>query len=291
RKPEFMGKIIFLENYDMILAKKLVSGCDVWLNTPTRPLEASGTSGEKAVMNGVLNFSVLDGWWAEGYKEGAGWAIEEEPTYPDHRLQDELDAATLYYVIEDQIAPAFYLRNPNGIPVEWTQMMKDNFYKISPHFTMERQLNDYYGKFYHKLENRTDLLKANNLEKAYQISKWKNKLIAAWGNIEVVQVSYPGNIDETTFLGSNICFEVKINLGNIKPEDVKMELLVTDQENDKNKLQVKEAFRFTGMDGNISVFRCEVKVKYVGSWSLGIRMIPHHPLLPHDMDLKLVKWI
>src|SRR5690606_14648030 len=142
RKPDFIGKIIFLENYDMILAKKLISGCDVWLNNPTRPLEASGTSGEKAIMNGVLNFSVLDGWWAEGFKPGAGWAIDEEITYQDHYLQDELDASTLYSVIDEQISTQFYQRDSQGIPTEWVQMMKENFALIAPHFTMKRQLDD-----------------------------------------------------------------------------------------------------------------------------------------------------
>lgn len=291
RKPEFIGKIIFLENYDMILAKKLVSGCDVWLNTPTRPLEASGTSGEKAIMNGVLNFSVMDGWWAEGYVDGAGWAIDEEATYQDNHLQDELDAATLYHVIDEQIAPAFYNRNSNGIPLEWTRMMKENFAKISPNFTMRRQLNDYYDKFYHKLENRFNLLKEHDLENALQLIKWKNKLMAAWHNIEIVGVHCPQFSQTTYFLGEVLQIEVKVKLGNIEPDDVKIELIVADKESENNHLRAKKAFKYMGTDGNAAIFRCESAVENVGSWSWAIRMLPNNPLLPHDMDLKLVKWI
>ncbi|MDR2979174.1 MAG: alpha-glucan family phosphorylase [Bacteroidales bacterium] len=291
RKPEFIGKIIFLENYDMILAKKLVSGCDVWLNTPTRPLEASGTSGEKAVMNGVLNFSVMDGWWAEGYTEGAGWAIDEEVTYQDNHLQDELDAATLYYVIDEQIAPAFYHRDILDTPTTWTQMMRENFYKISPHFTMQRQLNDYYDKFYHKLEERSTILKGNNLEQAFRLVKWKNKLLAAWDNIEIVQLNCPDTVQMPHLLGETLHFEVKVNLGNIQPNDIRIELLIADKENDRSKLQVKSPFTFTGTENTTSIFHCEVDIKYVGAWSWAIRLLPYNPLLPHDMDMNLVKWI
>jgi len=119
RMPRFIGKILFLPNYNMELAKRLVQGVDVWMNTPTRPLEASGTSGEKAAMNGVMHFSVLDGWWVEGYREGAGWALPEDRTYENQSYQDELDATTIYNMLENEIAPLFYKRDKNGIPVEW----------------------------------------------------------------------------------------------------------------------------------------------------------------------------
>ena len=143
QRPEFLGKIIFLENYDMQLARRLVSGVDIWMNTPTRPLEASGTSGEKALMNGVLNLSVLDGWWLEGYREGAGWALTEKRTYDNQAYQDQLDAATIYSLLENEILPLYYARNSKGYSAGWVKTIKNSIAHIAPHYTMKRQLDDY----------------------------------------------------------------------------------------------------------------------------------------------------
>ncbi|MBQ7489572.1 MAG: alpha-glucan family phosphorylase [Bacteroidales bacterium] len=292
RKPDFIGKIIFLENYDMILAKKLVSGCDVWMNTPTRPLEASGTSGEKAIMNGVLNLSVLDGWWAEGYVKGAGWAINEQITYTDNRLQDELDAATIYSLIEGEISNSFYCRNTDGIPTKWVGMMKNNFALISPHFTMKRQLDDYYGKFYHKLEARTKQLAANNYENAKNLVRWKEKMITSWGNIELVDVQYPQCEEEHTYaLGKSIITTLRVRLGNLTPDDVKIEFVFATQNDTQPLLAAKYPFHFVRTDGNTSIFECAIDAKYAGVWNCAIRIIPANPLLPHDLDFNLVKWM
>jgi len=132
RMPQFLGKIIFLENYDMRLAKRLISGVDIWLNTPTRPLEASGTSGEKAQMNGVLNFSVLDGWWLEGYVKGAGWALTEKRTYENQEHQDQLDAATIYSMLENEIVPLYFAKNTKGYSPDWIQYIKIRSLRLRP---------------------------------------------------------------------------------------------------------------------------------------------------------------
>ena len=162
QRPEFLGKIIFLENYDMQLARRLVSGVDIWMNTPTRPLEASGTSGEKALMNGVLNLSVLDGWWLEGYREGAGWALTEKRTYDNQAYQDQLDAATIYSLLENEILPLYYARNSKGYSAGWVKTIKNSIAHIAPHYTMKRQLDDYYSKFYNKEAARFKVLAADN---------------------------------------------------------------------------------------------------------------------------------
>lgn len=291
RKPEFVGKIIFVENYDMILAKKLVSGCDVWLNTPTRPLEASGTSGEKAVMNGVLNFSVLDGWWAEGYVPGAGWAIKEEITYQDNRMQDELDASTLYSTIEDEIIPTFYTRT-DGIPTGWVGMMKDCFAKISPHYTMKRQLDDYYSKFYHKLEERHDILSDNDLQQVRELLRWKEHVITHWDNVKAVNVFSEKRADSTFYVGEQLQIDLDIRLGNLKPDDVKIELLLADNEtSSRMKLFAKYPFDYTGTDNGIAHYQLRRDAKDVGLWECVIRVIPQHKLLPHDLDFNLVHWM
>ena len=292
RKPQFIGKIIFLENYDMILAKKLISGCDVWLNTPTRPLEASGTSGEKAAMNGVLNFSVLDGWWAEGYKKDAGWAINEKMIYKDSKWQDEMDAVTIYSMLEEQIAPAFYEQNKNGIPEKWVMMMKNNFVKIAPHFTMKRQLDDYYEKFYHTLEKNSDLLQADQLKAAFDIVKWKKKIFSHWDNIEVVDFKTPDVNNPFYSLGENLFFEISLLLSNLSPEDIGVEIVFTTKtEDEKMKFAHKVPFEFVQMENQIATFRCSIKTSHVGIWNWAVRLKPQHTLLSHNTYFDLTRWV
>ncbi|MEG2069995.1 MAG: alpha-glucan family phosphorylase, partial [Bacteroidales bacterium] len=291
RKPEFIGKIIFVENYDMILAKKMISGCDVWLNTPTRPLEASGTSGEKAVMNGVLNFSVLDGWWAEGYQFGAGWAINEQITYTDNRLQDELDATTMYAMFEEQIVPAFYQRNNDHIPEQWVAMMKNCFAKISPHFTMKRQLDDYYTKFYYKLEARTKLLNENDMQNTFKLVRWKEKVLTAWENIEVVHLTLPSSFENNFFLGEKLTTILQLKIGNLEPQDLKIEMIFVTRNEEKTQLFKKHTFIFKKEENGVTTFECNIEAKNAGVWNCAVRVIPANPLLPHDMDFNLVKWV
>lgn len=290
RMPEFVGKIVFVENYDMILAKKLISGCDVWLNTPTRPLEASGTSGEKAVMNGVLNLSVLDGWWAEGYTPGAGWAINEEITYTEGWRQDELDAATIYALIEEEVAPRFYLRDENNVPTRWTAMMKENFAKISPRFTMKRQLEDYYDKFYHKLENRSVQLSQNQDEPLLSLVHWKGKVYDNWESLKVLNVSYEKTNENTFSVGEEVAVSVDMDLHNLNPEDVKVELCFISRKEGKTQLFSSYPLTFVNHSQGCAHYACAIHPKYAGSWECGIRITPAHPLLPHNCDFILVKW-
>ncbi len=294
RKPQFIGKIIFLENYDMILAKKLVSGCDIWLNTPTRPQEASGTSGEKAIMNGVLNFSVLDGWWAEGYVPEGGWAITEECTYSECYLQDQLDATTLYSTFEESIAKAYYTRNDENIPEKWTQMMKENFAKIAPHFTMKRQLDDYYKKFYHKLEERFLLVAQNNYQAIHQLVRWKERVIAAWEGIQCDTIDILKDQDNTYSIHEKIEVNVHIRLGILTQNDVKIEVCFIDAEHEKEEhycILDKHEMQFIKEENGVAAFHCAITPTIPGTWKTGIRLLPAHPLLPHDFDFHLIKWL
>ena len=181
QRPEFLGKIIFLEDYDMQLARRLVSGVDIWMNTPTRPLEASGTSGEKAEMNGVVNLSVLDGWWVEGYRKDAGWALPQERTYSNQGYQDQLDAATIYGLLENDIIPLYYGKNKKGYSEGWIKVIKNSIATIAPHYTMKRQLDDYYDKFYIKEAKRFAKLTADDNRLAKDIALWKETVAErAW---------------------------------------------------------------------------------------------------------------
>jgi alpha-glucan phosphorylase-like protein len=181
KRPEFIGKILFLQNYDMFLAKKLVQGVDIWLNTPTRPLEASGTSGMKVVMNGGLHFSVLDGWWVEGYKEKAGWMLPEEQLFDNHDFQDEVDADTIYNLLEEEIVPLFYNRDEEGIPAEWVQFIKNSIAQVAPEFTMKRMLDDYQDRFYGKLFKRSMKVRENDYELARKISGMEETRVQGMG--------------------------------------------------------------------------------------------------------------
>ncbi|MDR3047240.1 MAG: alpha-glucan family phosphorylase [Bacteroidales bacterium] len=291
RKPEFMGKIIFLENYDMILAKKLVSGCDVWLNTPTRNLEASGTSGEKAAMNGVLNCSILDGWWAEGYKKDAGWAINKDLTYKNTGFQDEMDATTLYLLIDETIAPIFYKRNKKNIPEGWVAMMKNNFAQIAPHFTMKRQLMDYSEQFYSRLETQVDKLHTEDLAQVTSLVKWKKKILNDWENIEVFEIQSPDTFSPNFLMGEDLRFRVSLKLGNILPEEIKLEVVFVNKNDNGVAFAYKIPFTFEKMEHNIAIYSTQMDSHKVGTWNWAIRMVPSHPLLANILSSKLVKWL
>jgi starch phosphorylase len=210
KMPEFQGKIIFLENYDMALAKRLVSGVDIWLNTPTRPLEASGTSGEKAEMNGVLNFSVLDGWWLEGYEKGAGWALTDKITYENPEFQDQLDAATIYSMLENEIIPLYFAKNDKGFSPEWIMYIKNSIAKIAPKYTTKRMLDDYLEKFYTPLSKRSAILTADKYKKAIDIAAWKEKVAGYWDQISVHSTEIPENFGKDLSVGQEYQFKVTL---------------------------------------------------------------------------------
>ncbi|MBK9358955.1 MAG: alpha-glucan family phosphorylase [Bacteroidales bacterium] len=292
KMPEFTGKIIFVENYDMSLGAKLVQGVDVWLNTPTRPLEASGTSGEKAIMNGVVNFSVLDGWWAEGYKPDAGWALQEERTYENQQFQDELDAESIYNIFAEEIVPHFYDRDEKGIPHKWVSFVKNTISGIAPEFTMKRMIDDYYHQFYNKLVSRSTMLFDRDFEGIRQLSSWKRKMIRGWDSIETVSVRMPDSTRKPLRLGENYIAEVVLNVNELAAHDVGLEILFGHKVNDEVKsLSFVEEMTVAGVNGNIVTFFIEIPTLQAGVFDFAFRLYPKHPLLPHRQDFNLVKWI
>jgi glucan phosphorylase len=240
----------------------------------------------------VLNFSVLDGWWAEGYVPGAGWAIKEQITYHDNRLQDELDAATLYSTIEEEIVPTFYTRDPNGIPTGWVKMMKDCFAKISPHYTMKRQLDDYYDKFYHKLEERHDTLRADDLRNVRQLLRWKEKVVAGWSGIKRKSIDFKSPVNNTFYVGETLTTTLGVRLGNLSPDDIKVEMLfAVKDEYSRPHLFKKVPFELVSSEKDVAEYQFKADAKDVGLWDCVIRIIPKNDLLPHDLDFNLVKWM
>jgi len=290
--PEFVGKIFFLENYDMELAKYLIKGVDIWLNTPTRPLEASGTSGEKAVMNGVVNFSVLDGWWAEGYRPNAGWALQEESTYDNHQFQDELDAETIYSILEEEIVPIYYDLNEKNVPVKWVSYIKNTISEIAPHFTMKRQLDDYIRQYYNPLFKRSHIMAGKNYEMARHIASWKRKVMRGWESIEVVSVKIPDSNQKPLSLGESFKAEIILDLNELSGTDIGIEVLFGRKINDEVKEpSFKEEMTLMRSEKNIVSFACDIPINQAGVYDFVFRMFPKSPLLPHRQDFNLVTWI
>jgi len=292
RMPQFLGKVIFLENYDMRLAKRLVSGVDIWLNTPTRPLEASGTSGEKAQMNGVLNFSVLDGWWLEGYVKGAGWALTEKRTYENEEHQDQLDAATIYSMLENEIVPLYFAKNTKGYSPDWIQYIKNSIALITPRYTTKRMIDDYISKFYTKLATRSAVLKENNFKKAIEIAAWKEKIATGWDAITVESVEMPEKLIQNPQVAENYQLSVVLDTHAINDKGIGVELVVTyTDDNNKTILSDVDELMLVKSEGSKLYFALDYKLNRAGTYKYAYRMFPKNEDLPHRQDFCFVRWI
>ena len=290
QRPEFQGKVIFVEDYDFMLARNLVAGVDIWMNTPTRPMEASGTSGEKAEMNGVVNLSVKDGWWLEGYREGAGWALTEKRTYQNQEYQDRLDAANIYNLLESEIVPLYYKKDKKGISKEWITVIKNSIAQIAPHYTMKRQLDDYYSKFYEKEAKRFKNISKDNYRLAKEIAHWKEAVAERWDDICVVssEYSFPSTGGET---GQS--YQLKFVINEQGLDDAvgleKVNILV-DKDGTEHVFSV-EPLNVTGREGNFYTFEATLSPKQSGEYKSAVRMYPKNKLLPHRQDFCYVKWL
>ncbi len=289
QRPEFLGKIIFLEDYDMQLARRLVSGVDIWMNTPTRPLEASGTSGEKAEMNGVVNLSVLDGWWVEGYREGAGWALKQERTYQNQGYQDQLDAATIYSLLENEILPLYYNRNEQGFSEGWIKTIKNSIATIAPHYTMKRQLDDYYDKFYSKEAANFKKLAANNNRLAKELAAWKETVAERWDAIRVV--SKDDSALSAAETGKEYTLRYVIDEQGLN-DAVGLELVsIKTDKNGEDHIFSKREFEMVGHEGNNYTFEATFEPDVAGAFKSCVRMYPKNENLVHREDFCYVKWL
>lgn len=289
--PRFAGKVIFLENYDMELSKYLIRGVDIWLNTPTRPLEASGTSGEKGVMNGTIHFSVLDGWWVEGYRAFAGWALPKKRTYMNQELQDDVDAETIYNMLEYEIVPAYYSRDANGIPREWTSYIKNTMVKVAPEFTTRRMINDYLEKYYHKLWDRSKRINADSYALARELSDWKSGICKAWENIEIVKYEPRGSHKDIYRSGHIYTNEIILDIKDIPTENVGVELVVTRQaKNGEFVFFNSKEFKPVSRKKGRVIYSVDFKPEMAGTFFYGIRVYAKHSELPHRQDFCLLRW-
>ena len=291
QRPEFLGKIIFLEDYDMQLARRLVSGVDIWMNTPTRPLEASGTSGEKAEMNGVVNLSVLDGWWVEGYREGAGWALPEKRTYENQAYQDQLDAATIYGLLENDIIPMYYNRNKKGYSADWVKVIKNSISTIAPHYTMKRQLDDYFDRFYNREALRFKKLQEHDYRLAKDIALWKETVAERWDEIHVVSKD-TSLLDTGGETGKEYTMRYVIDEQGLD-DAVGLELvsLKSNTSKDDHEVHSVRPFKVKGHEGNLYTFEAVIEPDVAGAFRSCVRMYPKNINLPHRQDFCYVKWL
>ena len=290
QRPEFLGKVIFLEDYDFLLARRLVSGVDIWMNTPTRPLEASGTSGEKAEMNGVVNLSVKDGWWLEGYREGAGWALTEKRTYQNQGYQDQLDAATIYGLLENEIIPLYYNKDKKGISKGWIKVVKNSIAQIAPHYTMKRQLDDYYSKFYEKQAKRFKELSKDNCKLAKEIALWKETVAERWDAISVVsaETTAPASLHQT---GEEYTLRFVINEQGLNDAVALEKVNVYTDKNGEEHVYSIEPLKMVGHEGNNYTFEVKHSPKQAGQYKCAVRMYPKNKHLPHRQDFCYLKWL
>lgn len=291
KQDRFIGKIVFVPGYDITLAKRMVQGVDVWMNNPTRPQEASGTSGEKASMNGVMHFSVLDGWWVEGYKEGAGWALPQKRTYDDQNYQNELDSATIYNILENEIAPAYYDTDAKGISSRWIGYIKNTVAQVACNFTTNRMLTDYLNQYYIPQTKRSGELVADDFKLAREIADWKKHVRRQWQNLEVVSYTQP---DASLVLSEDneLKADVVLNVGDINPEEIGVEMLFVSSDA-KGKLHINDNIELGLVESNDGVahYHASILPERTGMYQVATRVYPKNRLLPHRQDFPLVKWL
>ena len=292
KDPRFIGKIVFVPGYDITLAKRMVQGVDVWMNNPTRPQEASGTSGEKAAMNGTMHFSVLDGWWVEGYKEGAGWALPIEQAYEDNNFQNELDAATIYQILENDIAPAYYnVDRTTGRSSEWIGYIKNTIAKVACNFTTNRMLSDYISQYYEPQSKDVQAMKAKDFAKARELAAWKAHVRREWENVRLVSRSEPATSYDLT-LAKQYQGDMTLQLGDLKPEEVGLELVLaqTDAHGKVHIVEVKE-YKVAEVKDGLAKYQVNLLPDKTGAYLVGTRVFAKHPLLPHRQAFECVKWL
>lgn len=291
KDPRFIGRIVFVPGYDITLAKRLVQGVDVWMNNPTRPQEASGTSGEKASMNGVMHFSVLDGWWVEGYVKDAGWALPQERTYDDYEYQNELDSATIYSTIENEIAPDYYDIDNTGRSSKWIGYIKNTVSMVASSFTTNRMLSDYCKQYYFPQSERYSRLVADGGKVAKDIAAWKKFVGEEWNNMRIVSYTQP-NASYTLSDKNKLESEVVIDLGRLKPEDIGVEMLLTSTDA-KGQLHIQEVFNYelVSYENGVATFKTSVLPERTGMYEVGTRVYPKNAELPHRQDFPIVKWL
>lgn len=284
-------RVVFLENYDMNVARYMVEGCDIWLNNPRRPLEASGTSGMKVIANGGLNFSVLDGWWDEGYSHDVGWKIGNGEEYDDLDYQDELESRMIYDTLEKEIVPVFYERGDDKLPRGWINMMKSSMKKLGPVYNSNRMVAQYVSKFYvNSYERRSALIK-DDCKAGKDLSAWKSNLISKWDKLKFVKIDHEKESSEIK-VGDKFVVNAEIDLGELTPNDVEVQIyfgkLVANGNTQNNSYTIMN--HLSKSKTNVHSYQGEVTCKDTGQFGYTFRILPKHKLLINPFEMGLIKW-
>jgi glycogen phosphorylase len=287
RSEQFTGKVIFVENYDMSMARYLVSGVDLWLNNPIRPHEASGTSGEKASLNGIPNCSILDGWWAEGYTPGNGWAIGEEREYQDAETQNAADADALYETLEKEVIPLYYQRDAAGIPQGWIDVMRSAIKTCAPRFSMRRQVKDYTNQLYVPAGQRTMAFCDDGYSEAHEQAEWSKQVYGAW---PAVTLDVQGPRENQFPIGARLDVSATVQSGGLSADDLMTELVVGRDVNGEIEELASVPLQPTESSNGVLHYTGGIEVKHGGSIVYGVRVLPTHPNLSNKYELGLVKW-
>jgi len=289
-KNDVQSRIVFIENYDISVARYLTSGADVWLNTPRRPMEASGTSGMKASMNGVLNCSILDGWWDEAYNPEVGWAIGQGEQYADDQLQDDIESKALYDLLERDIIPLFYQRGRDNLPREWIKRMKTCMREIGQSMSSHRMLMDYSNMFYlPALENYRRITKDNYAE-SKAVAAYLNKLRSAWNSLKITKVE--SNAKPVMQRGDSLTVTACIEMANLSPKEVQVELYhgtVSNQSQDITGA-CRTEMQAIKQEGNTWVYQVQIECTDTGQQGHTVRILPKHEALVHPYRTGMIKW-
>ena len=292
KEERFRRKIVFLENYDMNVAHYLVEGCDIWLNNPRRPLEASGTSGMKVIANGGLNFSVLDGWWDEGFDPELGWKIGNGEEYSDPDYQDEVESRILYNTLESSIVPLFYSRGEDNLPRKWIQKVKTSMKRLGPVFNTHRMVEEYFNKYYKPAFEIRKQLEFSNWQKCKSLTLWKDKVRENWDSIKVIKIESNGN-SKNIFVGQNFPIDAEINLGGLSHNDVEVQIYygnADEKKEGKYYLSNMTTSEKRKTEKGTYNYSGNIICKESGHQSYTIRILPKNEMLIHPFELDLIYW-
>lgn len=289
RRPEFKHKIVFIEDYDLNVARYLVQGVDLWLNNPRRPLEACGTSGMKAAANGALNLSILDGWWVEGYSPHLGWAIGSGEEYEDHEGQDQIESLATYDLLEKEIVPLFYERGKDNLPREWIRMMKQSMKTLAAYFNSHRMVQDYLHRFYLHSSLRWEQIQRDHFKGLKELTLWMDRLKRSWGQIDIVEKRSEAR--RGLILGEVLPVEVDLRMPGLTPQDLSV-AIYCGPVNSKAEFLNRSFLPMKPIDhhGDQTTFRGEIPCQQVGRFGFRIRVLPFHPLLSNPYSMGLIRW-
>jgi starch phosphorylase len=288
---DFEGHVLFVEGYDLRLARRLVSGVDVWLNNPIFPLEASGTSGMKAGFNGVINLSVLDGWWGEGYDGENGWAIKPASEMLDDGRRNIEESRSLYELLQDRVIPLYYDRGTMGFSPEWIKRAKHSIMTLLPRFNSQRMVSEYLTRFYVPASRRGRQLIDQNYQTARDLAEWKRKVRSAWPHVTLRSLATP---QRQVAFGDKVRFTVGVQLDRLGPEDIEVQLLLSPALKELASKPPTEGYNFRpeGRDENGNqLYVLDLAPELCGKLHYRIRAFPHHPALSHPFEIGLMKWI